>query len=172
MKTALRRISKIKKISSKKISSAVAFSFMAIALAACDPQSGVRLDSVETEVPVPEEQAEVPVESEVGGNEVSNNVDINTLIGETVTVSTKVTETISPNLFTVYDIESLQGQELLAVTDLPIPEMGTNIEVTGDILEMDEAAIQEAYNVVLEPEVVEAYAGKPYLAVKAIEAVD
>jgi len=83
-----------------------------------------------------------------------------------------VTETISPNLFTVYDIESLQGQELLAVTDLPIPEMGTNIEVTGDILEMDEAAIQEAYNVVLEPEVVEAYAGKPYLAVKAIEAVD
>jgi len=80
MKTALRRISKIKKISSKKISSAVAFSVMAIALAACDPQSGVRLDSVETEVPVPEEQAEVPVESEVGGNEVSNNVDINTLI--------------------------------------------------------------------------------------------
>lgn len=135
----------------------------AAALTACEPT----LEEVDADAPVPTDQAAVPESAEVGGGS-----DINALIGETVTVSTKVTEVLSPNLFTVYDVESLRGEEILAITDIAIPESGTNIEVTGEITELDEAAIQSAYNVTLEPEVVEAYTGKPYLAVQALEAVD
>ena len=133
-------------------------------MAACGPQ----LDDVEADAPVPEEQADVPASAEVG----SGSGDLTELVGETVTVSTKVTEVLSPNLFTVYDVESLRGEEVLAITDIAIPEPGTNIEVTGEIMELDEAAIKSAYDVELEPDVVEAYAEKPYLAVQAIEQVD
>ena len=134
--------------------------------AACEPEAG--LDDVDADVPVPTEQSDVPDSAEV----TNSGADISELIGETVTVSTEITETISDNLFTIYDIESLRGQEILAITDLPIPATGTNVEVTGDIMELDEAAIESAYGVTLEPAVVEAYTGKPYLAVRALEAVD
>ncbi|MBE9117689.1 hypothetical protein IQ249_17470 [Lusitaniella coriacea LEGE 07157] len=145
-----------------------------LAFAACKPTpEEVEVDApapeeVETDAPVPTEQSAVPEEAEAGGGDS----DVNDLIGETITVSTKVTERLTPNLFTIYDVESLRGEEILAITDLPIPESGSNIEVTGEVMEIDEAAIKSAYNVTLDPEVVEAYAGKPYLAVKAIESVD
>ena len=135
-------------------------------LSACGSEAG--LDDVDADAPVPTEQTDVPSSAEV----TNNGADVSDLIGETVTVSTEITEVISDNLFTVYDIESLRGQEMLAITDLPIPDMGTNVEVTGDVMELDEAAIESAYGVTLEPAVVEAYTGKPYLAVKAIESVD
>ncbi|MGB3294246.1 MAG: hypothetical protein WBB01_14760 [Phormidesmis sp.] len=138
----------------------------ALSLTACEAEP--MLDNVEADVPTPTEQSDVPEGAEVG----EGASDASDLIGETVTVSTKVTEVISPNIFTLYDVESLRGEEVLAITSFPVPEAGTNIEVTGEILELDEAAIKAAYNVELEPEVAEAYAGKPYLAVQALEAVD
>lgn len=133
-------------------------------LGACGPT----LEEVEADVPTPTDQAAVPEGAEAGGV----YSDASDLIGETVTVSTKVTEVISPNIFTLYDIESLRGEEILAITNFPVPEAGTNIEVTGKISELDEAAIKAAYNVEIKPEVAEAYAGRPYLAVDALEAVD
>ena len=138
----------------------------AVSLTACESEP--TLDNVEADVSTPTEQANVPDSAEVG--EGASNA--NDLIGETVTVSTEVTEVISPNIFTIYDLESLRGEEILAITSFPIPDAGTNIEVTGEISELDEAAIKAAYNVELAPEVAEAYAGRPYLAVQAIEAVD
>lgn len=138
----------------------------ALSLTACEAEP--TLDDVEADVSTPTEQADVPDSAEVD----EGSSDATELIGETVTVSTEVTEIVSPNIFTVYDVESLRGEELLAITDIPIPEAGTNIEVTGEILDLDEAAIKAAYSVELEPEVAEAYAGRPYLAVQAIEVVD
>ncbi len=150
----------------KKLSTAAALAFVMLFAVACAPEA--ELSDVEAEVDVPTEQADVPDSADVGGEDAA----INELIGETVTVSTELTEVLSPNLFTVYDAESLRGEELLAITDLPIPEPGTNVEVTGDIMELDEAAIKSAYNITLDPEVLEAYAGKPYLAVKGLETID
>ncbi|MGF1512374.1 MAG: hypothetical protein ACFB5Z_01570 [Elainellaceae cyanobacterium] len=124
---------------------------------------------LDTEVPLPKEQVNVPEEVEVGGGIVSAAAD---LLGETITVSTKVTEIVSPNLFTIYDIESLRGEETLAITSLEIPEVGTNIEVTGKVEELDEATIRAAYSIELEPDVVDVYVGRPYVAVQAIEVVD
>lgn len=147
-----------------KIGGITLLSISTLALAACEPTP----EEVEVDAPVPTEQSAVPEDAEAGGADS----DVNDLIGETVTVSTKVTERLTPNLFTVYDVESLRGEEILAITDLPIPESGSNIEVTGEVMEIDEAAIKSAYNVTLDPEVLEAYTGKPYLAVKAIEIVD
>lgn len=139
--------------------------FFALSLVACEPET---LESEEADVPVPTDQADVPETAEVG----EGSTAAEELVGETVTVSTEITEVLSPNLFTVFDIESLRGEELLAITSLPIPEQGSNVEVTGMIMELDEVDIREAYNVTLEPDVAEAYAGRPYLAVQAIEMVD
>jgi len=141
-------------------------SLLALSLAACEPE----LTEVEADVPIPEEQAGVPEDAEVGGDDAT--ADVSDLMGETVTVSTKITEVLSPNLFTVYDIESLRGEEMLAITNIAIPEVGTNVEVTGEIMELDETTIKTAYDVTLEPDVAEAYADRPYLAVKGLEAVD
>ncbi len=146
-----------------RVSGAIALSLMSLSLVACQPA----VDEVDADVATPTDQAGVPGDAEVG-----SGIDVSELIGETVTVSTKVTEVLSPNLFTVFDAESMRGEEILAVTDLPVPEVGQNIELTGEVMEMDEAAVNEAYNVTLEPDVVEAYTGKPYIAVKAMEAVD
>lgn len=137
-----------------------------LTLSACNSET--TLDEVEADAPVPTEQTDVPESAEVGAGSSAAAE----LIGETVTVSTEVTEVISPNIFTVYDVESLRGEEILAITNLSIPEAGSNIEVTGEILELDEAAIKEAYNVEIDADVAEAYAGRPYLAVQALEAVD
>lgn len=147
-----------------KFGGAALLSVSTLALAACSPT----LEEVDADVLVPTEQSAVPADAEAGGT----SSDANDLIGETVTVSTKVTEVLSPNLFTVYDVESLRGEEMLAITDMSIPEPGSNIEVTGEVMEMDEAAVKSAYNVTLAPSVIEAYTGRPYLAVQALEAVD
>lgn len=146
-----------------KLGSIAAFSALSLSLVACEPP----VDEVDASVDTPTDQAAVPEDAEVG-----SGIDVNELIGETVTVSTKVTEVLSDNLFTVYDVESMRGEEVLAVTDLPIPEVGSNIEITGDVMEMDAAAIDAAYGVALEEDVEEAYAGKPYIAIKGLEAVD
>ena len=55
------------------------------------------------------------------------------LIGETVTVSTKVMRIINPKAFIVQDKESLGGQEVLVVTNSnsPAVAVGKNIELTG-----------------------------------------
>lgn len=147
-----------------KIGGAIAFSFLSFSLVACQPE----LDNVDAEVETPTDQSAVPEGAEVGGG----TIDISELVGETVTVSTKVTEVLSPNLFTVFDAESMRGEEVLAVTNLPAPEVGTNVELTGDVEELDVAAVDQAYNIEVDPALVEAYTGKPYIAVQAIEAVD
>lgn len=146
-----------------RVGGAIALSLMSLSLVACEPA----VDDVSADVETPEDQAAVPADAEVG-----SGIDVSELMGETVTISTKVTEVLSPNLFTVFDEESMRGEEVLAVTDLPTPEVGQNVELTGDVMEMDEAAVNEAYNVTLEPDVVAAYTGKPYIAVRALEPVD
>lgn len=128
------------------------------------------MEQLDTDIPVPSEQAAVPDMAEIGGGFAVDGAS--SLMGETITVSTKITEVLSPNLFTVYDIESIRGEEILAITNLFVPEPGANVEITGKIMELDQATIQDAYSMTLEPDVVEIYLGRPYIAVKAMELVD
>lgn len=148
-----------------RIGSAAALSVLSLSVVACSPA----VEDVSTDADVPTDQAAVPDGAEAGDGD---DPDIAGLVGETVTISTKVTEVISPNLFTAFDEESMRGEEVLIATDLPTPEVGQNIEVTGDVMEMTDTAVKEAYNVDIDPALVEAYVGKPYIAAKAIEAVD
>ncbi|MEL6461012.1 MAG: hypothetical protein AAFQ91_22695 [Cyanobacteria bacterium J06621_15] len=94
------------------------------------------------------------------------------LIGKTVTVSTKVKEIVGPKAFVVYDVESLRGQEVLVVSNQDAPAVGTNIELTGVMNTFNAASIKKDYGLDLNPEVVKAYANKPYLAAQAMEKVD
>jgi hypothetical protein len=94
------------------------------------------------------------------------------LIGENVTVSTKVQKVIAPNIFTVYDKESLRGQEVLVVSKDPAPAVGTNIELTGIVRAFNVVEIERDYSLDLTPEIETQYASKPYVAAKAIEKVD
>ena len=150
-----------------KIGGAIAIA-LSLSLAACNSEPN--LEDVNADVDTPTEQSAVPADAEVGGDNATE--DLGSLIGQTVTISTKVTEVLSPNLFTAFDEESMRGEEILIVTDLPAPEVGDNVEVTGEVMELDAAAVDEAYSITLEPEVVEAYTGKPYIAAKGLEPVD
>lgn len=94
------------------------------------------------------------------------------LVGENVTVSTKVQKVIAPNIFTVYDKESLRGQEVLVVSKDPAPAVGTNIELTGIVRAFNVVEIERDYGLDLIPEIETQYASKPYIAAKAIEKVD
>lgn len=94
------------------------------------------------------------------------------LVGETVTVSTKVKEIVGPKAFIVNDKESLRGQDVLVVSSQDAPAVGTNIEVTGEIGTFDAAVIKKDYDLDFDPDIVKVYTNKPYLAAKAIEKVD
>ncbi len=96
------------------------------------------------------------------------------LIGESVTVSTKVMRIISPKAFVVQDKESLGGQEVLVVTnyDSPAVAVGKNIELTGVMRQLVVADVEKEYGFDLEPGVEAEFKDKPIIAAKAIEEVD
>ncbi|MGB3300383.1 MAG: hypothetical protein WBA76_19140 [Phormidesmis sp.] len=162
-----------------KIGGAVAFSLFTLSLTACQPE----VTESNTEADIPSDQTAVPPSAEVdtGANagtattdaiKADADTDLSTLMGQSVTVSTKVTEDLSPNLFTVYDKESMRGEEVLVFTESTPPAVGTNIELTGIVEKMDPATIKSAYNVDIDPKLVQAYEGKPYIAAQAMEPVD
>lgn len=96
------------------------------------------------------------------------------LIGESVTVSTKVMRIISPKAFVVQDKESLGGQEVLVVTnyDSPAVAVGKNIELTGVMRQLVVADVEKEYGFDLEPGVEAEFKDKPIIAAKGIEKVD
>lgn len=172
----------IKKIG--KTNGAIAIAFLALVLPACDttndtigevepteqaPGATNTGDTATTEVPgttgaaVPDATDSIPESAGLPNAE---------LIGETVTVSTKVKEIVGPKAFIVYDKESLRGQEILVVSNEDAPAVGTNIEVTGDIATFDAAVIKRDYDLDFAPDLVQLYTNKPYLAAKAMEKVD
>jgi hypothetical protein len=94
------------------------------------------------------------------------------LLGENVTVSTKIQSVLAPNVFTVYDKESLRGQVVLVVSEQPAPPVGTNIELTGIVRNFVLADVNREYGLNISPDLVTNYINKPYVAAKAIEPVD
>lgn len=96
------------------------------------------------------------------------------LIGENVTVSTKVMRIISPKAFVVQDKESLAGQEVLVVTnyDSPAVAVGKNIELTGVVRKLVILDIEKEYGFDIEPGVEAEFKDKPIIIAKGIEAVD
>jgi len=87
-------------------------------------------------------------------------------------VSTKVQRVIAPNIFTVYDKESLRGQEVVVVSKEKAPPVGTNIELTGVVRNFVVAEVNKDYGLNVSPDLVTQYVNKPYVAAKAVEKVD
>lgn len=172
----------IKKIG--KTNSAIAIAFLALVLPACDADDKIGTvesteqapgatntgDTTTTEVPGTPGAA-VPGADATDSSEVAGS-SLEQLVGETVTVSTKVKEIVGPKAFIVYDKESLRGQKVLVVSNQDAPAVGTNIEVTGDIATFDAAVIKRDYDFDFAPDLVKVYENKPYLAAKAMEKVD
>lgn len=96
------------------------------------------------------------------------------LVGQNVTVSTKVMRIINPNAFIVQDKESLGGQEVLVISKLnsPAVAVGNNIEMTGVVQQFVVADVEKEYGFDLEPGLETEYRDKPYVVAKAIEEVD
>ncbi len=175
----------IKKIG--KTNGAIAIAFLALVLPACDttndtigevepteqaPGATATGDTATTEVPGTTGTTGAAVPDATDGIPQSAGLPNAELIGETVTVSTKVKEIVGPKAFIVYDKESLRGQEILVVSNEDAPAVGTNIEVTGDIATFDAAVIKRDYDLDFAPDLVQLYTNKPYLAAKAMEKVD
>lgn len=172
----------IKKIG--KTNGAIAIAFLALVLPACDAndkigevepieQTGAATntgDTASTQVPPATTGAAVPDATD--GVPASAGLPNAELIGETVTVSTKVKEIVGPKAFIVYDKESLRGQDVLVVSSEDAPPVGTNIELTGVIGTFDAAVIKKDYGFDFTPDLVQLYTNKPYLAAKAMEKVD
>jgi hypothetical protein len=173
----------IKKIG--KTNSAIAIAFLALVLPACDADDKIGTvesteqapgatntgDTATTEVPGTPGAAVPGADATDSKGEVAGS-SLEELVGETVTVSTKVKEIVGPKAFIVYDKESLRGQNVLVVSNEDAPAVGTNIEVTGDIATFDAAVIKRDYDFDFAPDLVKVYENKPYLAAKAMEKVD
>lgn len=170
----------IKKIG--KTNGAIAIAFLALVLPACDTNDNIGevkpLEESTEATNTGDTTSQVPgttgaaVPDATDGIPESAGLPNAELIGETVTVSTKVKEIVGPKAFIAYDKESLRGQEILVVSDKEAPPVGTNIEVTGDIKTFDAAVIKRDYDLDFNPDIVKLYTSKPYLAAKAMEKVD
>ncbi len=171
----------VKKIG--KTNGAIAIAFLALVLPACDandkigevepveqPGATNTGDTASTQVPPDTTDAAEPdMQDNTPEGAALPNAE---LVGETVTVSTKVKEIVGPKAFIVYDKESLRGQDVLVVSSEDAPPVGTNIEVTGVINTFDAAVIKQDYDLDFTPDLVKVYENKPYLAAKAMEKVD
>ncbi len=167
-----------------KTNGAIAIASLALFLGACDtndtigevepteqaPGATNTGDTATTQVPpVTTGAAEPDMQDNTPEGAALPNAE---LVGETVTVSTKVKEIVGPKAFIVTDKESLRGQDVLVVSSQDAPAVGTNIEVTGDIKTFDAAAVKQDYGWDVTPEIANVYVNKPYLAAKAMEKVD
>lgn len=178
----------IKKIA--KTNGAIAIALFALVLPACDTNDQIgTVESTEqspgatttgtTITETPEATTtETPAVTGAASPDATDNTPESAglpnaeLVGETVTVSTKVKEIVGPKAFVVNDKESLRGQDVLVVSSQDAPAVGTNIEVTGEIGTFDAAVIKKDYDLDFDPDIVKVYTNKPYLAAKAIEKVD
>jgi hypothetical protein len=170
----------IKKIA--KANGAIAIASLALFVGACDTTNDT-IGTVEPVEDTPGATATGTVETGTpprGDNvpDATDNIPESAglpnaeLVGENVTVSTKVTEIVGPKAFVAYDKESLRGQPILVVSDQDAPPVGTNVEVSGVIGTFDAAVIKRDYDLDFNPDIVQLYTNKPYLAAKAIEKVD
>lgn len=178
----------IKKIA--KTNGAIAIALFALVLPACDTNDQIgTVESTEqspgatttgtTITETPEATTtETPAVTGAASPDATDNIPESAglpnaeLVGETVTVSTKVKEIVGPKAFIVNDKESLRGEDVLVVSSQDAPAVGTNIEVTGEIGTFDAAVIKKDYDLDFDPDIVKVYTNKPYLAAKAIEKVD
>lgn len=178
----------IKKIA--KTNGAIAIALFALVLPACDTNDQIgTVESTEqspgatttgtTITETPEATTtETPAVTGAASPDATDNTPESAglpnaeLVGETVTVSTKVKEIVGPKAFVVNDKESLRGEDVLVVSSQDAPPVGTNIEVTGVIGTFDAAVIKKDYDLDFDPDIVKVYTNKPYLAAKAIEKVD
>ncbi|MBE9214978.1 NfeD family protein [Plectonema cf. radiosum LEGE 06105] len=175
----------------KKVNSAIAIALFALVFTGCDANDQIgTVESTEQtpgaaitgdttiQTPIPTTDANIPQTTGAASPDATDNIPASAalpaaeLIGETVTVSTKVTEIVGPKAFVAYDKESLRGQPILVVSDQDAPAVGTNIEVTGVVGSFDAAVIKRDYDLDFNPDIVKVYENQPYLAAKAIEKVD
>lgn len=171
----------IKKIG--KTNGAIAIAFLALFVGACDTTNDTIGTVESTDTPGATATGDTTTTANVpprGDNvpDATDNIPASAglpnaeLVGENVTVSTKVTEIVGPKAFVAYDKESLRGQPILVVTDQPVPPVGTNVEVSGVIGTFDAALIERDYDWDVGDDIVKVYNNKPYLAAKAMEKVD
>jgi hypothetical protein len=179
----------IKKIG--KTNGTIAIAFLALVLGACDTDDKIGEvkplgesteatntgDTTTAQVPGTAATTGTPGAAVPGADATDSKSkfagsSLEQLVGETVTVSTKVKEIVGPKAFIVYDKESLRGEKVLVVINQDAPAVGTNIEVTGDIKTFDAAVIKRDYDLDFKPDLVKVYENKPYLAARAMEKVD
>jgi hypothetical protein len=170
------------------IQSAVAMGLLAFVVSACDteqrsttvrvspvPVSPVAVSPV-TVSPIPASPVAIsPIAvspSPTTASPAPTTSPLTDLVGQDVTVSTKVQRVIAPNLFTVYDIESLRGQTVLVATKDQAPAVGTNIELDGVVRNFEAADIEREYGTELTADVEREFVNQPYVAATAIGNVD
>jgi hypothetical protein len=134
-----------------KTSGAIALSFFALILPACNPSEGP--------------------EAGTTTSDVAQEVDAD-LIGKTVTISGEVGRVIGPNAFTVVSNEFLNNQAVLVVgaqgVSIPALKPNTVVRVTGTVRQLVVVEVEKEYGLDLSPELETELKDRPYIAASAV----
>ena len=133
----------------------------------------------------PEEGADVEDLSENGDAEVAMGYvgpydpafyeESETYVGQQVTVSAEVAETLSTGTFVIGGTADTAVDPLLIVEEQEIPalEVGQVVEVTGTVQQgFDVAAAEEEFGIELEDELYADYVEEPYITATSAEIIE
>jgi len=131
--------------------------------------------AVEDEIILEEDvlEEDLPQETEnVTTEEVSENFD--ELIGQTVTIRSDALEIVEPTSFIVGDQSFFGGEEILIINAsgeiFELPEDDTEVQVTGEVVNLVLADIESEYDLGLDPDLYVDYEGKPAIIAQSLAA--
>lgn len=144
------------------------------------PETGTDVeDIVEEEELIDEEdvaeEADPALEPYDGAYDQDFYDDAESYVGQEVTVSADVTETLSDDTFVIAGGPDTTVDPLLIVENQEIPplDVGQAVKLTGTVKQaFDVAVAEEELGIDLEDELYEDYAGDPYLSVTSAEVLE
>ncbi|GAA1347091.1 hypothetical protein [Arthrobacter roseus] len=137
----------------------------AFGIVGCDSTSGTE-EGTDVEDVVEEDDAAAAAGAYDGVYDQTFYDEMDTYVGEEVTVSADVNEILTPMSFTIAGTDDTTVEALLVVHDTELPEVtsGLTVGVTGTVQEaFDLPTVEEEMGVDLDDEAYEDWDGEPYI---------
>lgn len=168
---------------SMRLMAAGIFTVAGLGLAGCNtegPEQGTDVEDIsEGEVaetsPAPEETVAEPMAPYAGPYDQPFRDEADAYVGQEVTVSAEVTETLSDDTFVIAGAAGTAVDPLLILEMEEIPPLdeGQVVELTGTVQQdFDVAAAEEKLGIDLEDERYADYVGEPYLEITSGEILE
>lgn len=133
------------------------------------PEEGADVEDIVEEEPVVDEADTGPYD---GVYDQGFYDDVDTYVGEEVTVSADVNEILTPKSFTIAGTDDTTVEALLVLHDTELPEVtpGLTVGVTGTVQEaFDLPTVEEEMGVDLDDAAFEDWDGEPYIEATSVD---